>query len=103
MPREAVCTLQLPISDRTEDDTCAMALSVARVCVEPTGLTTDLQDIRTAIKEALKTLRETPNDSQVLWLTPFIPKRVMKRMVHTGSPTPTVPCTVPTSATSARY
>ncbi|MGE2721083.1 hypothetical protein [Mycolicibacterium celeriflavum] len=88
---DGAVTLQLPMSDRTEDDTRAMALSYARVSVDPTGVTTDLGDIRAAIKEALKTLRETPNDSQILWLTPFTPKRVMKNMVYTGFSDPDRP------------
>jgi hypothetical protein len=79
---DGAVTLQLPISDRTETDTRAMALSYARVSVDPTGVTTDLHDIRAAIKPALKALRETPDESsQLLWLPSFTPKRALKRMV----------------------
>jgi hypothetical protein len=79
---DGAVTLQLPISDRTEDDTRAMALSYARVSVDPTGVTTDLGDIRAAIKQALKAHRETPDESsQLLWLPSFTPKRALKRMV----------------------
>jgi hypothetical protein len=81
---DGTVTLQLPMSDRTEDDTRALALSYARVSVDPTGVAKDLKDIRAAIKAGLKVLRETPSGSQILWLTPFIPKRLMKRMVYTG-------------------
>ncbi|OBI41719.1 hypothetical protein A5707_06935 [Mycobacterium kyorinense] len=79
---DGAVTLQIPMSDRTEDDTRAMALSYARVSVDPTGLTTDLSDIRAAIKQTLKTLKETTDEAkQVLWLPSFTPTRAVKRMV----------------------
>jgi hypothetical protein len=72
--------LHLPISDRTPDDTRANAASIAIVSVDPTRVTTDLSGARVAIKEALKTLKETPDETlQLLPLTPFIPKRAVKR------------------------
>ncbi|OHU49186.1 hypothetical protein [Mycobacteroides chelonae] len=75
-------TLQIPISERTEDDTRAMALSYARVSIDPTSLTTDLRDVRSAIKQTLTALRETPDESkQLLWLPSFAPKRTLQRMV----------------------
>lgn len=75
-------TLHVPISDRTEEDTRAMALSYARVTVDPTSLTTDLTDIRTAIKQTLKNLKETPDESkQLQWLPSFTPKRTLRQMV----------------------
>jgi hypothetical protein len=73
--------LQLPISTRGEGDTRANAVSFARVSVDPTRVTTDLRDVRAAIKQALGTLPETPDESlQLASLTPFIPKRVLKRL-----------------------
>ncbi|MGV0875017.1 hypothetical protein [Mycolicibacterium sp. XJ879] len=79
---DGAVTLQIPISDRTEDDTRAMALSYARVSVDPKPLTTDLSDIRAAVKETLRTLKETPDESkQLLWLPSFTPKRALKNMV----------------------
>lgn len=88
--------LQLPLSDRTEADTRAIALSVARVSIDPTRVTTDLRDARAAIKQALTTLRETPDElsSQLLWLTPLTPKPVLKRLVDAGfdDPDPLVVC-----------
>jgi hypothetical protein len=80
---DGVVTLQIPISDRTEDDTRAMALSYTRVSVDPVPLTTDLRDVRSAIKQTLKTLKETPDESkQLLWLPSFAPKRTLKKMVE---------------------
>lgn len=78
---DGAVTLQIPVSDRTEDDTRAMALSYARVTVDPTPLTTDLRDIRATVKQALRTLKETPDETkQLLWLPSLMPKRAMKRM-----------------------
>lgn len=75
-------TLQIPISDRTEEDTRAMALSYARVKVDPTPLTTDLSDIRTTIKQTLRTMKETQEETkQLLWLPAITPERALKRMV----------------------
>jgi hypothetical protein len=78
---DGTVTMQLPISTRGEGDTRANALSFARVCIDSTKVTTDLHDTRAAIKQALRTLRESPDESsQVASLIPFIPKRALKRM-----------------------
>jgi len=78
---DGAVTLQLPISDRAEGDTRANAMSFATVTVDPTRVTTDLRDARAAIKQALRTLRETPDDPlQFLWLASFTPKRAWQRM-----------------------
>jgi hypothetical protein len=70
------------MSDRTEGDTRAVAVSSARVSVDPTRITTDLRDARAAVKQALTTLGETPDESlQFAALTPFTPKRTWKRGV----------------------
>jgi len=79
---DGAVTLQLPMSERAERDTRAIAVSAARVSIDPTPVTTDLRDARAAIKQALKTLRETPDESSLLApLTPFTPKRTWKRWV----------------------
>lgn len=77
---DGAVTLHIPISDRIPHDTRANAASLATVTVDPTQVTTDLTDARSAIKQALKTMRETPDETlQLLPLTPFIPKRAVKR------------------------
>ncbi|MGV0804772.1 hypothetical protein [Mycolicibacterium setense] len=80
---DGAVTLQIPISDRaSEDDTRAMALSYARVTIDPTHATTDLREIRAAVKQTLANLKETPDESkQLLWLPSFVPKRMLKQMV----------------------
>ena len=75
-------TVQLVMSDRAEGDTRAIAVSLGRVNVDPTLVTTDLRKARADIKQALKTLRETPDESSALVsLTPFTPKWTWKRAV----------------------
>ncbi|OBA84277.1 hypothetical protein A9W99_04960 [Mycobacterium sp. 1164966.3] len=76
---DGAVTLQLPFSDRAEGDTRANAMSFAYVSVDPTRVTTDLNDVRAAVKEALSTVRETSDESSpLLWLTQFMPKRTSK-------------------------
>lgn len=79
---DGAVTVQLVMSDRPEGDARAIAVSFARVHVDPMQVTTDLRDVRVAIKQALKTLRETPHESSHLSaLTPFTPKWAWKRAV----------------------
>lgn len=78
---DGAVTLLLPINERTEGDSRANAMSFARVSLDPTLLTKDLSDARSAIKQALQAHREMPDDSlQVAWLVSFTPKRALKRM-----------------------
>jgi hypothetical protein len=80
---DGAVTVQLVMSDRTDgDDPRAMAVSIARVSVDPTRATTDLRDARADIKQALNTRRDTPDESlQLAALIPFTPKRTWKRGV----------------------
>ena len=89
---DGAVTLQLPVNERAEGDTRANAMSFVRVSLDPTGVTKDLSDVRSAIKQALRTHRETRDDSlQVAWLTSFTPKRVLKRMDDAVVPDPDSP------------
>jgi hypothetical protein len=89
---DGAVTLQLPMSQRAEGDTRAIAVSFAHVSVDPTQLTTDLHDLRASIKQALKALWETPDESpQILWLTPFMPKRALRRMADAIDTDPNLP------------
>jgi hypothetical protein len=77
---DGAVTLHVPISDRIPDDTRANAASLATVVLDPSGVTKDLSSARVVIKQALKDMRESPDETlQLLPLTPFIPKRAVKR------------------------
>jgi hypothetical protein len=77
---DGVVTLHVPISDRVPDDTRANAASVATARLAPEHISSDLSGARTAIKEALKELREHPDPQlELLPLTPFIPRWAVKR------------------------
>ncbi|ORV42595.1 hypothetical protein [Mycobacterium conspicuum] len=80
-PDDGTIALLIPYSDRTMDDTRAIAMRYAKVSVDPTRLTTDLSGPQVTIKEAVKAARETPDPAlPLLPLTPFIPKRVVTRL-----------------------
>jgi hypothetical protein len=81
---DGAVTLQLPISDRTEDDTRANALSFVSVSVDPTRVATDLTETRTAIRQRFSALRQAPEQLSptrpLSPLAPLTPKRVLKRL-----------------------
>ena len=78
---DGAVAVQIIMSDRAEGDARAIAVSAARVIVDPTRVTTDLRDARAAIKQALTVLRETPDESsQLASLIPFTPKPTLKRL-----------------------
>lgn len=79
---DGAVTLHLPISQRTESDTRAIAVAFAQVSVDPTQLATDLRNVRAEIQQALRSLRERTDDStELLSLVPFTPKRTWERAV----------------------
>lgn len=89
---DGLITLHLPMSERTEGDTRANTMSIAVVNVDPTGVTTDLGELRAAIKQAVATLREAPDEAlQLRPLIPFTPKPALKRMVDAGLTDPDAP------------
>lgn len=78
---DGLVTLVFPVSERTEDDLRANALTSAVVTVDPTHAASDLGDIRVKIKQALIELREKPNEMLgPLPLTSMVPKRVARRL-----------------------
>jgi hypothetical protein len=67
--------LIVPINDRTLEDTRANAVKLAYVRIDPTHVAKDLTDTRTAVRDALKTMREQPDEAmRLLPLNPFVPK-----------------------------
>lgn len=76
-----VC-VQTIVNDRTFGDTRAVAVSFARVRVDPTAVTVDLSGVRADIKQALNELKNAPDESaQLAALVPFTPKKAWKQMV----------------------
>jgi hypothetical protein len=89
---DGAVTLQIVMTDRTDGDTRAVAVSFARVTLDPTPLTTGLHDIRATIKQALKDLQEAPDEaSQLAPLAPFTPKRMWKQGVEAQLNDPDMP------------
>ncbi|MGA5466625.1 hypothetical protein [Mycobacterium sp. NPDC050041] len=79
-PDRAV-TLSFPVSERTEGDTRANALTSAVVSVDPSGAAQHLGTVRAAIKAALVDLAATPNELLgPLPLTPLVPRRLARRL-----------------------
>ena len=77
-------TLLVAMSDRTPDDTRAIAMSLANVSVDPTLVTVDLAGARAALKTALQKLREGPVDSaRFLPVIPLVPEWAVKRGAET--------------------
>src|ERR1700749_1035240 len=73
--------ISFPVSDRTEGDTRANALSFVLLRIDPAQAATDLRDIRGAIGQALQPLRATPEGwLQLLALARLTPKRVRRRL-----------------------
>ena len=73
----------LTVNNRTMDDVRAVAVSFARIGIDPTGVTTDLQEARAAIKRGLKAFKEAPDESaHLVALTPFTPRRGWRHLVE---------------------
>ena len=76
-------TLNIPQGDRLpgDDDTRANAVVLVNLAIDPTKVTTDLTEARAAMREGLRLAREVPDENlRLLPLTPFIPKRVVRKM-----------------------
>jgi hypothetical protein len=79
-PDDGAVSLLIAISERTPEDTRANAVAVTTACVDPARVTSDLSESRAAIRQAIKTIREVPDETfALLPLTPFVPKRAVKR------------------------
>jgi hypothetical protein len=84
--------VQLIMSDRTEGDARAIAVTSARVYLDPARVTTDLREARADIKRALSGLLETPDESSRLAsLIPFTPRRTLKRLADAALADPDRP------------
>ena len=79
-------TLAMPVNERAADDTRANAVTNVDVTVDPAPATTDLREMRAAIKQALIRHREVPDERWALLpLVPLLPKRLFRRMVSVAA------------------
>jgi hypothetical protein len=74
--------LTLPVNERTPGDTRANAITNVDFAVDPEPATTDLREIRAAIKHALIRSQEGPNERWTLLpLAPLLPQWLVRRWV----------------------
>lgn len=84
-------TLQLPVSQRTQEDTRANALTGTSVTTDAREVTTSLAAIRAELKQGFTSLAAEENKLMAsLPLTPFTPKLVVRKLASaalgTGTP-----------------
>lgn len=73
--------LMFPVSERTEGDTRANALTGMTLTVDPAGVSESLTAVRAEIKHNLAALSETRNELFApLPLTPLVPRRLARRL-----------------------
>ena len=79
-------TLAIPVNERTAGDTRSNAVRGFAITVDPAPATTDLREIRAAIKQALMRHQEVPDERWALLpVVPLLPKRVVRRMVSVAT------------------
>ena len=78
--------LTLPVNERAAGDTRANAITNVDFTVDPAPATTDLRDIRAAIKEALINSQEVQNERwELLPLAPLLPRWLVRRVVSVSA------------------
>lgn len=81
-PADGTVSLSLPVADRAENETRANAVNSIDVVLDPTGATTDLRQIRGAIKAALIHSDDVRDERwAVIPLIPLISRRAFRRMI----------------------
>ncbi|BBY59791.1 condensation domain-containing protein [Mycolicibacterium sarraceniae] len=80
---DGTVAVQLVVNDRTAEDTRAVAVAFTRIRIDPARVTTDLSTARADIKQALKTLKDEPDElsPRLAPLTPFTPKPAWRQMI----------------------
>lgn len=78
---DGAVTLAIPVSERTDHDTRANALTSLTITVDPARAVQDLSEVRDKTKRGLRLLQREPNELLcALPLTPFTPKRLARRL-----------------------
>jgi len=76
----------LPVNERTAGDTRANAITNVDFTVDPAPATTDLSEVRGAIKQALIRSKEETNERfELLHLAPLLPQWLARRLVGVSS------------------
>jgi hypothetical protein len=71
--------VMMPFNERAAGDTRANAISNVGVTVDPAHATSDLREIRTAIKQAWIQRREVPDEERAVnAIVPLLPKRLLR-------------------------
>ena len=79
---DGLATLAIPVNERADGDTRANAITGVDIMVDPAVATTDLHEIRAAIKQALIRRHEVPDERLALLpLAPVLPQWLIRRMV----------------------
>ncbi|MDA4106128.1 hypothetical protein [Mycolicibacterium holsaticum] len=81
---DGTVTLVMALNARNlPDDTRANAMIFGSADIDPTSVTTDLTDARSAVRQALQKARDEPDPVlQLLPLVPFVPRSALKRVVE---------------------
>jgi hypothetical protein len=78
---DGFATLAIPVNERAAGDTRANAITSVDVIVDPAPATSDLRNIRAAIKHALIRRQEIPDERfALLPLAPLLPQWLIRRM-----------------------
>jgi hypothetical protein len=78
---DGFATLAIPVNERADGDTRANAITAVDIVVDPATATTDLREIRAAIKDALIRRQEIPDERLALLpLAPVLPHWLIRRM-----------------------
>ncbi|WKG02806.1 hypothetical protein [Mycolicibacterium sp. HK-90] len=77
----------MPVNERADGDTRANAIGNAAVTVDPERATTDLREIRAAVKQALVHYGEEPDEAYAVnAIIPLLPKRLLGATSRVGAP-----------------
>jgi len=79
---DGIVDVTVPVNERAPGDTRANAITNVDITVDPAPATTDLREIRAAIKQALIRSEDAQNERfQLLPLVPLLPQGLVKRSV----------------------
>lgn len=79
---DGTVAVAIPVNERTADDTRANAVTMVNITIDPALAACDLRMIRAAVKHALTSYQDLPDERRTLLpLIPFVPRRLTRRLV----------------------